>query len=240
MSPRRLLPLLVLCSPWSPRRLRVVPANVRLGVTVRTAAPGARRRPGRSSLPVLVTNAIAMGKARILFLYLDDANAVASAPDRTAKVAFYNLDADPTKPVTTAEGAFVWTIEDERGMYVVDVDLPAAGTWGAEFTTEAPGSPRRDGPADVPRPRVDDRRSRSGRRHPPRRHRPLADVGGDVAKISTDADAGPGLLPDLGRRRAGRPQAVHARLRDAEVLHQPPSAARRSISSSRSRRPIPR
>ena len=26
-------------------------------------------------------------------------------------------------------------------MYVLDVDLPEAGTWGAEFTTEAPGSP---------------------------------------------------------------------------------------------------
>ena len=35
----------------------------------------------------------------------------------------------------TADGEFVWTIEDERGMYVVDVDLPEAGTWGAEFTT---------------------------------------------------------------------------------------------------------
>ena len=45
--------------------------------------------------------------------------------------------------MTTAEGEFVWTIEDERGMYVVNADLPHAGMWGAEFTTEAPQVPPR-------------------------------------------------------------------------------------------------
>ena len=62
---------------------------------------------------------------------------VASAPDRKATVAFYNLGRDPNKAVVTADGQFVWTIKDERGMYVVDVDLPEAGMWGAEFTTTA-------------------------------------------------------------------------------------------------------
>ena len=64
-----------------------------------------------------------------------------SAPDRTVKATFYNLGRDPNKGVLTADGAFVWTIENERGMYVFNVNLPEAGTWGAEFTTEAPGSP---------------------------------------------------------------------------------------------------
>ena len=67
----------------------------------------------------------------------------ASAPDRTAKVAFFDLASDPAKPVSTVDGAFVWTIENERGMYIVDVDFPTAGTWGAEFTTDAPTLPPR-------------------------------------------------------------------------------------------------
>ena len=60
----------------------------------------------------------------MLFLYLDSKNAVASAPDRTAKVAFYDLATDPAKPVSTVNGEFVWTIENERGMYVINTDFP--------------------------------------------------------------------------------------------------------------------
>lgn len=137
--------------------------------------------------PVLVSNAIAKGKARILFLYLDSKNAVASAPDRTAKVAFYDLARDPNKPVATADGTFVWTIETEpkRGMYVLDVDLPEAGTWGAEFTTEAPGSP-----AETARMTFSVRDATGaigvGQKAPASKTPTAADVGGDLTKISTD------------------------------------------------------
>jgi hypothetical protein len=141
-------------------------------------------------IPFLVTNNIAKGPARILFLYLDAENVVASAPDRTATVAFYNLDRDPATAVTTAEGVFVWTIENERGMYVVDVDLPDAGRWGAEFTTEAPGSDREavrvtfDVHETTPTVAVGDPA-------PASQTPTLADVGGDVTKISTDAEPVP-------------------------------------------------
>jgi hypothetical protein len=140
--------------------------------------------------PILVSNAITCGKARILFLYLDSANRVASAPDRTAKVAFYDLGKDPTKPAVTVDGAFVWTIENDRGMYVVNADLPEAGTWGAEFTTAAPGSAPEttrltfsvlDAPTAVA----------VGQKAPASKTPTLADVGGDATKISTDATPDP-------------------------------------------------
>ena len=135
--------------------------------------------------PVLVTNGIAKGKARVLFLYLDAKNAVASAPDRTATVTFYDLDTDPSKPVSTAQGAFVWTIENERGMYVVNTDFPSAGTWGAEFTTEAPGSP-----AETVRLSFSVRDSTPtvvvGAKAPASKTPTAADVKGDLSKISTD------------------------------------------------------
>lgn len=141
-------------------------------------------------IPFLVTNNIAKGQARILFLYLDASNVVASAPDRTASVAFYDLDRDPATAVATTDGAFVWTIENERGMYVVNVDLPEAGRWGAEFTTEAPGSAR-----EAVRVTFDVHETSStiavGDPAPASRTPTLADVGGDISKISTDAEPVP-------------------------------------------------
>ena len=141
-------------------------------------------------VPELVSSGITCGKARILFLFLDDANRVASAPDRTAKVAFYNLGRDPNKAVATVDGAFVWTIKDSRGMYVLDVDLPEAGTWGAEFTTQAPGSPAEkvrltfsvlDFPTSVA----------IGQKAPASRTPTAAEVGGDLSKISSDTKPDP-------------------------------------------------
>jgi hypothetical protein len=140
--------------------------------------------------PILVSNAITKGQARILFLYLDSANRVASAPDRTAKVAFYDLGRDPNKAVATADGAFVWTIQDQRGMYVLDVDLPEGGTWGAEFTTEAPGSAAEtvrltftvlDTPTAIA----------VGQKAPASKTPTAADVGGDLSKLSTDPKPDP-------------------------------------------------
>ncbi len=144
--------------------------------------------------PVLVSNAITCGKVRILFLYLDSSNRVASAPDRKATVAFYNLGRDPNKSVVTAEGQFVWTIKDERGMYVVNVDLPEAGTWGAEFTWA-----KDDAGGDIEAETV--RMTFSvldaptavavGQKAPASKSPTVADVGGDVTKISTDAHPDP-------------------------------------------------
>ena len=136
-------------------------------------------------LPVLVTNYVACGRARIMFLYLDASNAVASAPDRTATVAFYDLGRDPDKVVATADGAFVWTTQDERGMYILDVELPEAGVWGAEFTTEAPGSA-----AETVRLTFEVHDTSPtvavGSPAPASKTPTLADVGGDIARISTD------------------------------------------------------
>jgi hypothetical protein len=158
------------------------------------ASWGGTASPAPTLTPVLVSNAITCGKARILFLYLDSQNRVASAPDRKATVAFYNLGRDPNKAVVTAEGEFVWTIKDERGMYIVNVDLPEAGVWGAEFTTTAKdaagvetGEQVRmtfsvlDAPTAVA----------VGQKAPASKSPTLADVGGDVTKISTDAHPDP-------------------------------------------------
>ena len=144
--------------------------------------------------PVLVSNAITCGKARILFAFLDSANQPVSDPNRKATVAFYNLGRDPNKAVATADGQFVWTIKDERGMYVVNVDLPEAGIWGADFTTTATNAEGVETGESV-------RMTFSvldtptaiavGQKAPASKTPTVADVGGDVSKISTDPKPDP-------------------------------------------------
>ncbi len=140
--------------------------------------------------PLLISNFIVCGQARILFLFLDGSSQDVSAPDRTASVAFYDLAKDQNTPVATVDGEFIWTIQDERGMYIANVDLPGAGLWGAAFTTQAPGSPAETTRVtfevhdDSPWVAVGDTAPASD-------SPTLADTGGDIAQISTDQDPDP-------------------------------------------------
>jgi hypothetical protein len=99
---------------------------------------------------------------------------------------------DPAKPVVTADGTFMWTIEGERGMYAVNVELPTAGIWGAELTTAAP-----DSPAETSRMTFEVHDSSPtvaiGHAAPPSKTPTLSDVGGDATKISTDEHPDPGF-----------------------------------------------
>ncbi|MEA2631142.1 MAG: hypothetical protein QOE66_1361 [Chloroflexota bacterium] len=141
-------------------------------------------------VPIIVSNAITCGKTRFIFLFVDKANVVHSAPDQTAKVAFYDLGRDPKVAAATVDGAFVWTIQDQRGMYIANVDLPEAGTWGAEFTTQAPGAP-----AETTRLTfsvLDVNTSVAvGQKAPASKTPTAADTGGDLKKISTDPTPDP-------------------------------------------------
>jgi hypothetical protein len=137
--------------------------------------------------PVFATSYIACGPSRILFSFLDADNQVVSGPDRTASVAFFDLGTEPKTPVASADGEFIWAVEGERGVYAVNVELPTAGTYGAEFTTQAP-----DGPAEIIRMTFDVHDSspvvQVGDTAPASDTPTLDDVGGDVSKLSTDTD----------------------------------------------------
>ena len=75
-------------------------------------------------------------------------------------------------------------------MYIANVDLPEAGTWGAEFTTAAPNTAPEtirlsftvlDTPTAVA----------VGQKAPASKTPTAADVGGDLTKVSTDAKPDP-------------------------------------------------
>lgn len=144
-----------------------------------------------SVYPNLITNPMTCGSSRILISLLDANNIPVAAPDRPLKAAFFNLGKDLKTPVASADGTFVWAIEGSRGLYVFDIDLPDAGTYGIEFTTQAPG-----GPPETIRATTSILASPStvvqvGDPAPASKTPTLADVGGDATKISTDAKPDP-------------------------------------------------
>gem|GEM_PF-278023 len=143
-------------------------------------------------VPFIINSAgeIVCGPNRLLFTILDPGGRPIGAPDRTAKVAIYDLGRDPTKPISTGDGTFVWAIENERGIYVLNTTFPEAGLYGAEFTTAvAGGQPLTlrltfDVQSSSPIVKVGD--------HAPASKTPtLADVGGDATHVSTDASPDP-------------------------------------------------
>jgi hypothetical protein len=142
--------------------------------------------------PVIVNSSgsLTCGENRLLFTVLDDQNRPIGSPDRAISVALYNLGRDGATPTVTADGTFVWGIEDERGFYVAGVTFPEAGRWGAEFTTA-----RNDASPETIRVTFDVATSspvvRVGAQAPDSDTPTAASVDGDLARISTDTDPEP-------------------------------------------------
>jgi hypothetical protein len=129
---------------------------------------------------------IACGRTRLMFSFLDAKNVPIASPARTVEVQLFDLGADPASPVAEGKATFIWAIEDSVGVYVFDADLKTAGAYGAQFTTAAKGQ----APESI-RVGFDVQPMSSvvaiGEEAPASDTPTLADVGGDVAKISTDA-----------------------------------------------------
>lgn len=130
------------------------------------------------------------GPNRVLFTMVDATGRPVGAPDRTAKVAIYNLGRDASRPIATLDGTFVWAIENQVGIYVLNTTFPEAGRYGAEFTTAAAG-----GQPVTQRLTFDvqpaSRVVKVGDPAPASKTPTLADVGGNPAHISTDASPEP-------------------------------------------------
>jgi hypothetical protein len=152
-----------------------------------SAAPSASAAASSGTpavLPVPVTTEFRIGENRTVFSLLDSSGQKpVAAPDRTLSIGYRGPSGETIAP---APQAFVWAIEGVNGVYVGRATFPSAGAWQADFTTEAPGSPAVTltfsfdvaqkatvvSPGD-PAPSVDTPT--------------LADVGGNLARISTDA-----------------------------------------------------
>jgi hypothetical protein len=129
---------------------------------------------------------IACGRSRLMFSFLDARNVPIARPEQSVEVQLFDLGADPAKPVAEGMATFIWAIEPSVGVYVFDADLMTAGAYGAQLTTVVGDS----APESI-RVGFDVQPTSSvvaiGDRAPASRTPTLADVGGDVARISTDA-----------------------------------------------------
>jgi hypothetical protein len=139
---------------------------------------------------IAVAGQLACGPTRLLFTITDATGRPIGSPDRSVKLDLFDLAQDPTKPIASVDGTFVWAIKDQRGIYYANVDFPEAGRYGAQFTT-AVGSAA----PDTLRLTLDVQPSSPaiavGDKAPSVKTPTLSDVGGDVARISTDATPDP-------------------------------------------------
>ena len=151
-----------------------------------SAAPSAgSSTEGPAILPIIVSSEITKGPNRWLFSLTDRANNLIAAPDVPVHLEFFDVDAAKDTVVFEADARFLWAIEGERGLYAADIEYPKAGRWGTRFTATLP-----DGTTETVRADYDVTESGTtpaiGAQAPSVETPTLADVGDDLAKVSSD------------------------------------------------------
>ena len=146
-------------------------------------------------IPVLASSQKVVGKSRLVFSLLDQSNLPVASPDIHLQMAFYDLCTSPTTPTETLTPTFAWGIVGQRGFYIASPTLTRAGTWGvAIVATDASGKQSTA--------RLEFSVDQSGTTPPIGAPAPsvktptLADVGGDVKKISSDPNPDPALYTE--------------------------------------------
>ncbi len=151
-------------------------------------ASAVRPAGSASFLPVPVSSEFGVGANRVVFGLLDTTGTKSAAsPDRTLSIGYHgpNGETIPSAPTT-----FTWAIEGVEGVYIGSATFASAGQWVADFTSGAPGSPASTVSFSFtvkPHTAV----VFPGDPAPSVKTPTLADVGGDVTKISTDTNPVP-------------------------------------------------
>jgi hypothetical protein len=154
-----------------------------------SSASSAPPSSGPTRLPILIDVQDSVGLSRFLFALADAQNNSIGSPDVPARVAFFDLAKSTTTPTATVDARFIWTIQGTKGVYAADVNFTAAGDWAADFTTT------KDGLTETRRVKfqVADKSSTPaiGSKAPITKTPTLAEVGGDVQRLSTDQHPDP-------------------------------------------------
>lgn len=154
------------------------------------ASPSAGASGGPEILPLLINSEILKGQNRFLFSLTDRENRLVAAPDVKVHLLFYDVDTAENTVAFEADARFLWAIQDVQGLYVANIDFPDAGRWGTKFEAAFP-----DGQTKSVRADYDVRESGTtpaiGAKAPSVDTPIAADVGGDLAKISSDQSPDP-------------------------------------------------
>src|SRR3954447_23155505 len=164
-----LVATLVGCGSNSPSPSRVSPSG-----SATAAAP---------FVPVLVSSYFGVGDNRVVFGLVDPTGQKeVSGPTRSVTIAYRGPSG---QSIAGSPMTFIWAIEGVKGVYAGHATFPVAGKWTADLTSQAPGS------ASATVSIGFDVLARSpvvspGDAAPSVKTPTLADVGGDVSKISSD------------------------------------------------------
>jgi len=137
-------------------------------------------------VPVLASSEKLVGQSRLLFALVDDKNRPIADETLEVEIGFFDLCADPATATEVVTPAFAWGIVGQRAFYIATPALGQPGPWGAAVSVRDPAT----GVTTVAKlqftvseggfgPRVGDAA-------PSVKTLTLADVGGDVRRISTD------------------------------------------------------
>jgi hypothetical protein len=157
--------------------------------------PAAGKVATSGIIPVLASSEKVVGKSRLVFSLIDQSNQPVASPDIHLQMAFFDLCASATTPTETLSPIFAWGIVGQRGFYIVAPTLTTAGTWGvAIVATDASGkqtTARMQFSVDQTgtTPAIGDPA-------PSVKTPTLADVGGDVTKISSDPKPDPSFYSE--------------------------------------------
>lgn len=151
---------------------------------------GSASSGGPEIIPILVNSEILKGPNRFVFSLTDRANKLVASPDVKVRLSYYDVDTAENTVAFEGDARFLWAIEGEQGLYVTDVTFPDAGRWGTTFEATFP-----DG--SVKSVRADYDVAESGTTPPLGAKAPsvdtptAADVGGDLALLSSDQEPDP-------------------------------------------------
>jgi hypothetical protein len=143
-------------------------------------------------IPVLASSEKVSGKSRLVFTLIDQSNTPVASPDIHLQMAFFDLCASSARPTETLAPIFAWGIVGQRGFYIATPTFSHAGTWGAAIDSTDGGGKQSSAriqfsvAASGTTPAI-------GETAPSVRTPTLADVGGDVRKISSDPNPDPSL-----------------------------------------------
>lgn len=187
-------------APATPTRLAAatpVSTTSPIPVVVATAEPPgppsssvAASPAGPAMLPILVSTELAPGLNRFLFSLADRLNRLLAAPDVTVGLQFYDDDVDPEAVAFEADARFLWAVEGVNGLYAADIELPNAGRWGTRFNATFPDGSTQTVRADYDILDAPVTPAIGGAA--PSVDTPTAvDVGGRLARVTTDPDPEP-------------------------------------------------
>ena len=160
-------------------------------------------------LPIFVSSEIVPGRNRFLFSLTDAGRNIIAAPDLNVVVELFSRSGDQGTKLAEYDGEFLWTIEDEQGLYVIYPEFPEAGRFTFRFLASREGEEVQtvradfDVAAEGTTPAIGEAAVASDT--------PTADdVDGDLERISTDESPDPELyeLSIADAVEAGEPFVV--------------------------------